>query len=156
MADSNVSALAGASTLVLYSRIFNDFADADTIDLDFPNGIATVKKGKNGNALFALNTQGQIGVLKTRMVRASNDDIFLLNKLNLQNQNGNFPATILASGQFVINVGDGLGNISVDTYLLSGGIFQKQTPGKENVEGNTDQAITMYEIHFSKALRIVA
>jgi hypothetical protein len=154
MPNSNVSALAGSASLILYSKIFNDFADGDTIDLDFPNGMATVKKGKNGNALFALNTQGQIGVLKLRLVRASEDDIFLLNKLNLQN--ANFSATVLASGRLTINVGDGSGIVSEDTYLLSGGVFQKQTPGKENVEGNTDQALTIYEIHFAKALRIVA
>lgn len=150
----NTSAVAGSDSLILYQRIFNDFADADTIDLDFPNGIATVKKGKNGNALFALNTQGQIAVLKIGLIRASADDVFLLNKLNLQN--ANFAGTTLAAGQYVKNIGDGQGNIAADTYLLSGGIFQKQTPGKENVEGNTDQAKVMYEIHFSKALRIVA
>jgi hypothetical protein len=154
MPDSNVAALAGADTLIINQRIFNDFADADTIDLDFPNGIATVKKGKNGNALFALNTQGQIGVLKIGLVRASADDVFLLNLLNLQNSN--FAGFTLLTGQYVKNVGDGASNISADTYLLSGGVFQKQTPGKENVEGNTDQAKVMYEIHFSKALRIVA
>ena len=154
MPDTNVSALAGSDSLVLMQHIFNDFADGDTIDLDFPNGIASVKKGKNGNALFALNTQGQIGVLKLGLVRASADDIFLLKFLNLQNQN--FAGTVLLSGQYVKNIGDGAGNITADTYLLSGGIFQKQTPGKENVEGNTDQAKTMYEIHFEKAIRIMA
>lgn len=152
--DTNVAALSGNDTLVLNNRIFGDFADADNIDLDFPNGIATVKKGKNNNALFALNTQGQIGVMKLRLVRASDDDNFLLALLNTQN--ADFPSTVLLAGQYVKNIGDGQGDVTPDTYLLSGGIFQKQTPGKENVEGNVEQAITIYEIHFSKVIRIAA
>ena len=50
-------------------------------------------------------------------------------------------------------IGDGLGNITNDTYNLSGGIISKRVEATSNVEGNTDQALAIYNIKFTNSPR---
>lgn len=146
-------ALSGADTLTLNNRVFADFADATYAELTFPNDIASVKTGKNGNSVYGFNETGKQCELKLRVIRASSDDKFL-NGLLAAQQN-NFAGTTLMIGQFVKSIGDGAGNIQSDTYVLGGGIFTKQVEGKSNAEGDTDQSVAMYTIKFSNAPRAI-
>jgi len=146
-------ALSGADTLTLNNRVFSDFADATYAELTFPNDIASVKTGKNGNSIYGFNESGKQCELKLRLVRASGDDKFL-NGLLAAQQN-NFAGTTLMIGQFVKSIGDGQGNITSDTYVMSGGVFTKQVEGKSNAEGDTDQSVAMYTIKFSNAPRAI-
>ena len=90
-------------------------------------------------------------ILKMRLIRGSASDKYL-NGL-LESQQANFAGTVLAIGTFIKKVGDGAGNITNDTYILSGGIFNKRLEGKNNVEGNTDASIVVYSMKFSNAAR---
>lgn len=146
-------ALSGADTLTLNNRVFTDFADATYAELTFPNDIANVKTGKNGNSIYGFNESGKQCELKLRLVRASADDKFL-NGLLAAQQN-DFAGTVLMIGQFVKSIGDGSGNIQSDTYVMSGGVFTKQVEGKSNAEGDTDQSVSMYTIKFSNAPRAI-
>lgn len=146
-------ALSGADTLTINNRVFSDFADANYAELTYPNDIANVKTGKNGNSIYGFNESGKQCELKLRIVRASSDDKFL-NSLLAAQQN-NFAGTTLMIGQFVKSIGDGQGNITSDTYVVSGGIFTKQVEGKSNAEGDTEQSIAMYTIKFSNAPRAI-
>jgi hypothetical protein len=140
-------ALSGNDTINIQGTILTDLADGNAVELTFPNDIANVKIGKNGNAIYGLNTTGQTAEVKMRMMRASSDDKFLNGLLVAQQLN--FAGTILIFGQFIKKLGDGLGNITSDTYILSGGIFVKIPEAKSNVEGETEQSVTIYTIRFA-------
>lgn len=145
--------LSGNDSVVINNRVFADFADGDIVDLTFPNDIAQVKTGKNGNSIYALNETGKQAEMKLRVMRGSSDDKFL-NNLLVQQQ-ANFAGTILLIGQFVKKIGDGLGNITSDTYILGGGVFTKVPEAKSNVEGNTDQSIVLYTLKWTNAPRAI-
>lgn len=144
-------ALSGNDAVVINQRIFADLADQNAVELTFPNDIAAVKTGKNGNSLYALNETGRQAECKIRLIRGSADDKFMMGLLN--GQLNNFSGTILYTGSFVKKVGDGKGNITSDTYNLSGGIITKQVEAKMNVEGDTEQSVAIYTLKFSNAPR---
>lgn len=144
-------ALSGDDTFILQGNKFSDLADQNVVELTFPNEIATVKTGKNGNTIYGLNETGKNCELKIRCIRGSADDKFLNNLL--VSQQNNFSGFVLLSGSFIKELGDGQGNITHDTYILSGGVFTKFVDGKDNVEGDTEQSISMYTIKCAAAPR---
>lgn len=144
-------AMSGSDTIVLNNRLFTDLADGNCVELTFPNDIAQVKTGKNGNSIYGLNESGKQAEAKIRIVRGSSDDKFLNNLL--AQQQSNFAGFALMIGQFIKQIGDGAGNIGSDTYILSGGVFTKQIEGKTNVEGDTEQSVAIYTLKFSNAPR---
>lgn len=146
-------ALSGSDTINLNNRVFADLADGNCVELTFPNDIAQVRTGKNGNSIYGLNETGKQAEVKIRVLRGSADDKFL-NNLMAQQQ-ANFAGFPLMIGQFIKKIGDGLGNITSDTYIMSGGVFTKQIEGKMNVEGETEQSIAIYTIKFTNAPRVL-
>lgn len=146
-------ALSGNDTVNLNNRVFTDFADGNCVELTFPNDIANVKTGKNGNSIYGLNASGKQAEMKMRIIRGSSDDKFLNNLL--AQQQANFEGTVLLQGTFIKKLGDGLGNVASDTYIMSGGIFVKIPEAKSNVEGETEQSIAIYTIKFSNAPRVI-
>jgi hypothetical protein len=151
-------ALSGTDTVSINNRVLNDLADGNCVELSFPNEIANVKTGKNGNSIYGFNATGKQCEVKLRVVRGSSDDKFLLGLISEQQSSaGNgFADFILMIGQFIKKLGDGKGNVANDTYNLSGGIFSKQVEGKMNVEGDIEQSISMYSLKFSNAPRAIA
>lgn len=146
-------ALSGNDTVVINNRAFADFADGNVVELTFPNEIATVKTGKNGNSIYGLNETGKQCEMKIRLIRGSSDDKFM-NNLLVQQQ-ANFAGTVLLNGQFIKKIGDGAGNVTSDTYITSGGVFTKQVEGKSNVEGDSEQSVAIYMVKFSNAPRAI-
>jgi hypothetical protein len=146
-------ALSGQDTVTINNRTLNNLADGTYAELSFPNQIAFLKVGKNGNSIYGLNETGKAAELKLRVIRASSDDEFL-NQL-LSNQQANFAGAALMLGTFVKNIGDGQGNVTGDTYILAGGIFTKQVEGKSDAEGGPDQSVSMYNLMFSSSPRIL-
>lgn len=146
-------AMSGSDTLSINNHVFADFADGNVAELTFPNDIAAVKTGKNGNSIYGLNESGRQADLKIKVLRASADDKFM-NSLLAQQQN-DFAGFPLMIGQFIKKIGDGQGNITSDTYVCSGGVFTKQVEGKTNVEGETDQSTATYTLRFSNAPRAI-
>lgn len=146
-------ALSGSDTIVINNHVFSDLADGDCVALTFPNDIANVKTGKNGNSIYGLNETGKQCEVKLRIVRGSNDDKFM-NNLLVQQQ-ANFAGFPLMQGRFVKKLGDGQGNIANDTYIVSGGIFTKIPEAKTNVEGESEQSVAIYTLKFSNAPRAI-
>lgn len=140
-------ALSGNDTINISGTILSDLADGNAVELTFPNEIANVKIGKNGNAIYGLNTTGQMAESKLRVMRGSSDDRYLNNLLSIQQNN--FNAFILMTGEFIKSMGDGKGNIVSDIYVLSGGVFNKMPEAKTNVEGDTEQSVTIYTIRWA-------
>lgn len=147
-------AITGNDTFILNGRVITDLADQDHSTLTFPNEIATLKTGKNGNTIYSLNETGNQADIELRVVRGSSDDKFL-NAL-LVNQQSNFAGFILMTSELVKKVGDGLGNITKDTYILSGGIFVNMVDAKSNSEGDTEQSIALYRLRFANSPRALS
>lgn len=143
--------LSGSDTVTINNRVLSGLADANCVELTFPTDIANVKTGKNGNAIYGLNETGKQCEVKLRIVRGSGDDRFLNNLLT--QQQSNFAGTVLLTGQFIKKLGDGMGNITSDIYVMSGGVFNKQVEGKTNVEGEVEQSVAIYMIKFSNSPR---
>lgn len=146
-------AMSGADTINLNNRVFADLADGDAFVLSFPNDIANVKTGKNGNTIYGLNESGKQGEGKLRLIRGSSDDKFM-NNLLAQQQN-NFAGFPLMIGQFIKKLGDGQGNFTSDTYISAGGVFSKQVEAKMNVEGDTEQSVSIYTIKWGNVARVI-
>lgn len=145
--------LSGSDTVIINNHVFNNLADGNCIELTFPNEIANVKTGKNGNSIYGLNETGKNSEVKLRVVRGSADDSFLNSLLSQQQQNfAGFPLMI---GQFIKKLGDGQGNITSDTYIMSGGIFSKQVEAKTNTEGDTEQSVAMWTLKFANTPRVL-
>ncbi len=145
--------MTGADTLKINNRVMTDLGDGDVAALTFPNESATVKTGKNGNTIYALNESGKQAELVLRVIRGSADDKFLNNLL--AQQKNNFAGFVLMIGELTKQVGNGAGVVTADTYLLSGGIFSKETEAKSNVEGDTEQSLSIYNMKFGRAPRIL-
>src|SRR5689334_19733728 len=110
--------LTGNDTLVIAGIVISDMADGDWFTLVYDNDLANVKRGKNGNAIFAENSMGLVGTGVLRVLRGSADDKAL--DALLQQQLQDFSAFVLLDGQFTKRVGDGFGNITPDTGRMAG------------------------------------
>jgi hypothetical protein len=147
----STAVLSGQDTVTINGRTFVDLADQNAVELDFPNDIANCKTGKNGNSIYGLNETGNQADVKLRILRGSADDIFLMGIL--AKQKANFAGFVLMTGTFIKKLGDGQGNITSDTYIMGGGIFQKLIPGKMNTEGDVEQSLALYTLKFTNAPR---
>lgn len=143
--------LTGRDTVQIGGRVFKDFGDGSVCKITYPNKKVAVKTGKDGNAIYAINATGQLAEVVLRVLRGSPDDKFL----NAQNKliDADLPSYALMPGYFVKRIGDGRGSVANDTYLLSGGVIVKNPGADSNVEGNTDQAITEWNLEFSNSDR---
>lgn len=146
-------ALSGSDTVIINDRILSDLADQNAVELTFPNEIASVKTGKNGNSIYGLNETGRQCEVKIRLIRGSSDDKYL-NGL-LAQQQANFAGTVLMIGEFIKKIGNGKGAITSDSYIMSGGVFTKQIEGKMNTEGDSEQSVAIYTMKFSNAPRVL-
>lgn len=149
-----VNSLTGSDTVTINDRVFADFGDGDIVTLTYPNELVAVKTGKNGNSIYALNETGRQVDVEIRVLRASADDKFL-NSLKLAME-ADLPSFALLTGQFVKRVGDGLGAVNNEIYTLSGGIFSQSVDAKSNVEGDTEQALSVYRLKFTNAPKSIA
>ena len=140
-------ALSGKDTLLLDTRILQDLADGDTAVLEFPNDSVSMKKGKNGNALYAFNSTGKTVNVTIRVVAGSADDKYLNSRY--QEFLLDPPSFIFLEGEFVKRVGDGQGNITNIVYKMDGGVIMKPPGSKENVEVDTEQSVSIYTIGFA-------
>lgn len=146
--------MTGDDVITINNRIISDLADGDCVEVTYPNDIANVKTGKNGNSIFAFNATGKQCEVKMRLIRGSDDDKFL-NNLLAQQQNA-FSSFPLMIGQFTKKIGDGLGGTGSDIYQMSGGVFTKQVEAKENPEGDTAQSVAVYTLKFTNSPRIIS
>jgi hypothetical protein len=144
--------LTGNDIITINDRILADFAEGDVAVLNFPLPLSTLKTGKNGNTLYALNEEGRQCELTLKLLKGSSDDRFLNALLNQMLNNG--VAFTLLSGRIVKKLGDGAGNVCEEQYLLSGGIFKKSVGTVSSAAGSIEQAVALYTLHFSAAPRL--
>ena len=150
----NVVRLVGDDTIAINGRILNDFAHGEIGKIDFPTDIVTVKTGKNGNTIYAKNATGNQATLELKLLRGSNDDAFLNTQLALYNSDST--RYVLMNGSIVKNLGMGDGNVKTDTYQLTGGVISKNVSVSANVEGDVEQALSVYTMIFALAPRTIS
>lgn len=146
--------LTGKDTIQINDRVFDNVGDGEVATLTFPNELVGLKIGKNGNAIYALNETGKEVDFDLRVLRGSADDKFL-NSLKLTMER-DFAAFTTLTGEIVKRIGDGDGNVSNDTYTLSGGVFKQSIDVTSNVEGDTEQAISLYRLKFTNGARAIS
>lgn len=146
--------LTGKDTIIIDNRIFTDLAEGDTAMLDFPNNLVEAKIGKNKNVIFAFNSSGKTVTVTLRVLVGSPDDKYLNSRMA---EFINDPPTfILHEGEFIKRSGDGIGN-SVDViYTMNAGIIQKFPNTKENVSGDTEQSVAVWQLQFANTERKIA
>jgi hypothetical protein len=145
--------LTGEDTISIDTIPLIDLADGDVGALTFPNELVTPKTGKNKNSIYSLNETGNQADLVIRVIRGSNDDKTLNSRLTAMR--ADFPAFTLISAQVVKKVGDGQGNVTNDIYDLTGGVFSAPVAVTSNVEGDTEQAVAVYNIKFTNSPRSI-
>ena len=72
----SVNSLTGQDTVILNDRTLFDLADGDAGALTFPNNIAEIKTGKNKNAIYANNENGQQCELLLRVIMGSSGQFY--------------------------------------------------------------------------------
>jgi hypothetical protein len=146
--------LVGSDTIKINSRLITDLCHGEVAKLDFPTEVVTVKTGKNGNAIYAKNESGNQATLELHVLRGSGDDKFLNTILgNYQQDSARF---VLMNAELVKVLGDGAGNVTQDTYILTGGVITKAVGATSNVEGDVEQAVSLYSMTFALAPRAIA
>lgn len=148
---SNGIALSGSDTTIINNRVFSDLAEGDCVLLEFPNDVAAATTGKNNNAIITNAPSGKICNVTLRILRGSSDDKFL-NGLFAQ-QNNNFAGMVLLQGSFIKKIGDGLGNVTPDTYVMQNGFFLRGVDARDNASGESEQSVSVWRLQFTKAPR---
>ncbi|RPJ58270.1 MAG: hypothetical protein EHM12_08275 [Dehalococcoidia bacterium] len=122
--------------------------------IDIPNNLVEMKSGKDNNAIIAFNASGQVVNATLRLISGSPDDKLLNSEIT--SYKSNRAGYILLTGEFIKRVGDGLGNISNIIYSFNNGVVQKYPATKENMDGDTEQSVSVYTLVFSRVDRIIA
>jgi hypothetical protein len=137
----------------LVQQLFTTLSDKSTVNITIPNEMVNVMVGKNGNAVFAAIKRGQIGDMELRPLMANTDHVFL--NAQLAQWNANATAYVVMNGIFTKVLGDGLGNVRRFSYTLNGGVVLKNIDAVENVEGETDQAISVFRLRFAQIIPVI-
>jgi len=146
--------LVGSDTIKINSRLIVDLCHGEVAKLDFPTEVVTVKTGKNGNAIYAKNESGNQATFELHVLRGSPDDKFLNTIFGQYQQDS--ARFVLMNAELVKVIGDGSGAVTADTYILTGGVINKAVPATSNVEGDVEQAVSLYSMTFALAPRSIA
>lgn len=146
-----IYALTGNDTLVINGRVFSDFADGSTINIEFGNARVGHTTGKNGNTVISTDKQGENATVTLRLIAGGKDDTYL-NGLSIQ-QERDLPTFAVMTGSFSKRIGDGFGNVKFINYNLLGGVFENNVNTQENLQGDNEQGIAIYTLWFAQAER---
>lgn len=128
-------------------------ANGDCAIITYPNDKMGMVTGKGGNTVGAHNEMGREADLVLRVVRGSPDDKRLNSRIiEWESRSENFKP-ITATFTKVIVVDGGIAN---EVTTLKFGLPTKGVETRENVEGDTEQVIAIYNIRFGDSKRALA
>lgn len=131
--------------------ILSDFADGTVAELSAPNELSSMTTGYNGNGLGAHNEPGRQRELTLRVVKGSSDDKRLNQNYNLwKARDGQFEPL---KASFTKNVGHSDGSMTNDTVECFFGLPAGQPTQQTNVNGETEQVVSVYMIRFANSNR---
>lgn len=156
MADTR--SLFGSDTITFNGKTLNDFGSGEVAKITFPTELATVKAGKDGNTIFVQNVTGLQAVLELKIIRGSTDDIALNDRVVAYKSTPALYITDVAVltkiiGSGVAGKAAGSGSFVNDIYTLAAGIPTKQPEVVTNLDGDTEQALSVYTWTFAKCDR---
>lgn len=141
-------------TIEIDGNLINDSANGKVFEARFPNNAANVIKGKNGNTIITYNAEGDVCEATLRVLLGGKTDQHLLQRLNqFKNDSASYVAI---NGKMVKRVGDGTGASKKITIDLQGGVITKHPDSEEDVSGDAEQAVAVYNITFSNAVKTIS
>lgn len=147
-----LTTLTGEDVFIINDKpLILDTANGDIVTVDFPNDLVTLTTGKNTNTIYAKNESGSQVDVVCKVMRGSGTDKDLNGLLSQQERD--FVGFTLMNGAFVKRLGDGAGNVTYDTYSLTGMVFTKKSGAKANTDGDSDQATVTYTMKAALATR---
>lgn len=146
--------LVGSDTIKINDRLLADFGHGEIAKLSYETDVVTVKTGKNGNVIYAKNESGNQATLELHLLRGSSDDKYLNNQMALYDKDPTH--YILMNAELAKIIGDGKGVVTSDVYILTGGVCSKNVEAVTNVEGDVEQAVSLYTLKFAIAPRTIA
>lgn len=138
--------MSGDDTFLLNGNVVSTLATKDPLKINFPNDIAVVEQGKDGNTVISENRRGYEGDAVLRVLLGAADDQ-AINALFLE-QAANIAGTTLITGALYKVSGDGKGNIIKVVYQLQGGVILKIPAALISASGNTEEQIAEWTIRF--------
>ena len=143
----------GQDIIKFNDRLLTNFADGDVVTVTYPNELHGMKDGKNGNSIAAHNEQGNIAEITMRVLKGSPDDKYLNSFVNAWKKH--LSSFSPASVEFtkVMTVDNGITN---EVTALSFVIPSRNVDTKDNVEGDTDQAVSIYSFRAGVGDRALA
>lgn len=145
--------LTGSDVVTINGRVFHDFAQGDVTTLEFAEDLVKVQASKNGNIVYALNSNGLMSRLTLKLLAGSSDDQYI-NSL-LASQVKDLSTFILAVGSFVKRVGDGTGKVTNVIYNTLGGVVLKFPAAKTNTTGDVEQSVVTWTLDFGSNSRAI-
>lgn len=131
--------------------VLADFAGGTVAELSAPNDLSSTTTGYNGNSLGAHNEPGRQRECTLRLVKAGSDDKRLNKNYNLwKNRDSRFKPLKLS---FTKNVAHEDGSITKDTVDCFFGLPSGQPTQANNVEGDTEQVVSVYMLRFGNSER---
>jgi len=120
-------------------------ANAAAISVAFPNQTGNLEVFKGG-ATFAIDVSASKADLKVRVIKGNDDDYFFNQKVSdILTKKATAKAMIAT---VIGNFGDGSGMVRKMTATLTFGFVNKRADFVNNVNGDTEQAISEYTINF--------
>lgn len=153
MPTQGITGVAGNDVLIINGVIITGHADGDAFKLEPQGPISQYKISKDGNSILALQNTGILCKLTVRLVRDCLDDR-TLNGL-LQSWIASPNTFVLLDATYVKSTGDGKGNVTDEVYSLSGGTFETIPSATTNMDGNTEQSVTVYTLWFRNDARLM-
>lgn len=146
-----IVSLTGQDTHKLQGRILENLAPGDCVVFESDGDMITSKRGKNGNVIHALNESGKLYKAIYRVLSGSPDDRFF--QALLSAFENDFASAPLLIGESMKRFGSGGGQNVI--YSGTGGVIRKKPSMKSNSDGDTEQAITTWEVTFANAVRTI-
>lgn len=143
----------GSDILEFADALLTDFADGDVAVITYPNELHAMKTGKNGNSIAVHNEMGRQAEVSIRLIKGSPDDKRLNGLVTAWKNRLDTFSPVSATFTKVITVDGGVSN---EVTTLRFGIPTKAVETKENVEGDTEQAIAIYNFRFADSDRALA
>lgn len=140
-----MQAYTSADLIEINGRQLTDLADGDCVVITFPNELSALTTGKNGNNIASHNETGRNAEVALRIVAGSNDDKFLNSIVNAWKDRLDTFEPMTADFSKLITVDGGKTTLNIS---CSFGIPVKDVETKENVEGDKEQGVSVYNFRF--------
>ena len=139
-----VQSVTGKDSLIINGTVIMGLADANSVDITPVADIVNIKRGKDGNTLYAKNEEGNRANMTVRLALGCSDDKNL--DAILASWIASSSDFTLMTGAFYKRTGDGQGGIQTLVYQLTGGVPKAFPEVLTSAEGNVDQSVRVWTI----------